>query len=83
METVIVEITISLTGDTVDFMLPAQIPLHAFMGEMIRKLEQFNPSVMLDKVNPVLYNRENSKILAMDQSLAAAGIQDGAKLTLV
>lgn len=83
METVIVELTISATGDKVDFMLPAHVPLEQFLGEMIRKLEQYMPSVMIDKEHPVVYNQETSKVINHDHTLAASGIQDGSRLVLV
>lgn len=83
METVIVELTISATGDKVDFMLSAHVPLDQFLGEMIRKLEQYMPSVMIDKEYPMVYNQETSKVLSHAHSLASAGIQDGSRLVLV
>ncbi|MGI6689377.1 MAG: hypothetical protein GX916_02380 [Clostridiales bacterium] len=83
METVIVELTISAAGETVDLMLPAHVPLDAIMGELIRKLEQYMPSVMIDKEYPMLYNPETLKVLPRSGTLAAAGIHDGASLVIV
>lgn len=83
METVIVEITITATGDKLDFMLPAHVPLEQIIGELIRKLEQYMPSVMIDKENPVLYIQDTTKQISPEQTLAQAGIQDGSRLVLV
>ncbi|MGI6636216.1 MAG: EsaB/YukD family protein [Christensenellales bacterium] len=83
METVIVELTISATSEKVDLMLPAHVPMDAIMGEIIRKLEQYMPNMMIDKEYPMLYNPETLKVLPRNGTLAAAGIHDGSSLVIV
>lgn len=83
METIILEITISATGETLDFMLPAHVRLSAMMEEIIRKLENLLPSIMIDPEHPMLYNPETSKLVLPSQTLAEAGLQDGSRLVLV
>ena len=82
METIIVEITLGLTGETFDFMLPAHVALGAIIHEMIRKIEIYHGGIMLDKRCPMLLS-EDRKSLSMDATLAMSGIRDGSRLTLV
>lgn len=83
METIIVELTISATGDILDFMLPAHVKLDAMMEEMIRKLENYLPGIMIDRDHPLLYNQETKRLIPANQTLAQSGLQDGSRLVLV
>ena len=77
------ELTLGITGEKFDFMLPAHIPLASITAEIIRKMEQYLPSIMIDKKSPILLNQDTMKALPYDLSLSASGIRDGSRLMIV
>ena len=83
MENIIVEITLAATGEVVDFMLPAHVPVGEMIGDLTRLVEQVYQQITYSGEQPVLCNQSEGRMIPLDITLAQAGVQDGHKLILV
>lgn len=81
MENIIVEIALAANGETVDFMLPAHVPVQNLMKELTQVVEQVYQQIATNQ--PLLINQSLQQIIPPNQTLAQAGVRDGQRLMLV
>ena len=83
MQTIIVEIFVPATSASFDFRLPSTGRIGDITSEVIRILETTQQNLLFDKEQPVLCDRERDVILKPRDTVAEAGLRDGAQLILV
>lgn len=83
METIIVEILLGITGEVVEFMLPAHVPLASLMSGILRLVEQVHQNVSFDAATVMLYDAKQALPLEPAWTLAQSGIRDGSQLVLL
>lgn len=83
MESIIIEIIPGSTGEHIDFMLPAHVPLSSLIDDIARFIEQVNQLIMFDKENLTLIDTDNGQVLCLEWTLAQNGIRDGSTLMIL
>ena len=82
MQSIIVEIYVPATSASFDFRLPSTGKIGDITGEVIRILETTQQNLVFDKAQPMLCDRERGIILKRQDTVAEAGLKDGARLLL-
>lgn len=83
METLIVEIVIAASGESVDFILPAHVKLSALMPGILDLIEQTHQELCFDRETPMLCDMQMQKIIPSSLTLAQGGVRYGHRLLLV
>lgn len=83
MQTIIVEVFVPAVTETFDFRLPSTAHLKDVVDEVIRILEATQHNLMFDKEQPMLCDRTRNKTMNLWETVAEAGLRDGARLILV
>ena len=83
MESIIIELVLGNTGETVEFMLPAHVSLSSLVQDIARLIEQLNMSVAFDKENIVLFDLDRAVVLQHDWTLAQNGLHDSSRLMIL
>ena len=83
MENIIVEIRLAVTGEVVDFMLPAHVPVNALVGEIARMVMQLHQELAYEEERVLLYDLGRGTVVSMDGTLAQQQIRDGMQLMLI
>lgn len=83
MESVIIEFVLGCTNETIEFMLPAHVPLATLVQDIVLLIEQTKPTVSFGKNDIVLYDLEQQTIMHADWTLAQNGVHDGSKLMIL
>lgn len=83
METIIVEITLGCTGEVLEFMLPAHIPVASLTEDMALLIEQQRPGVAFDKAAVVLFDLDKQHVLNVDWTLAQNDLRDSSRLLML
>ncbi len=83
MQTIIVEVFVPAVSETFDFRLPSTAYLNDVVNEVIRILEATQHNLMFDKDEPMLCDRMRNRAMNLWETVAEAGLRDGARLILV
>ena len=83
MQTIIVEVFVPAVSESFDFRLPSTAHLKDVVDEVIRILEATQHNLMVDKEQPMLCDRMHNRAMNLWETVAEAGLQDGARLILV
>lgn len=83
MQQIIVEVLVPATSEEFDFRLPASARIGDVIGEMIRTLEATRQNLRFDAEYPMLCDRRAGRVLRRGDTVAGAGLRDGAQLILV
>lgn len=83
MQTIIVEVYVPAISGSFDFRLPARGHIGDIVREMTRTLEATQMGLLFDKDQPLLFDRENGKILPNGLTVAEIKLRDGSQLMLV
>lgn len=83
MEIIVIELIIGALEKTLDFMVPAHVPVQAILPGIIRLVEQTNMGITIDPVHPMLFDMERSQPLRPQETLAQAKIHYGHLLLLI
>ncbi len=82
MQSIIVEIHVPATSASFDFRLPSTGKIGDIVTEIIRILETTQQNLLFDREQPMLCDCERGIVLKRHETVAEAGLQDGAKLML-
>lgn len=82
METIIVNITLGALGKTVEFILPAHVPIQNLMDSILRQVGLTFWNVAYDD-SAMLYSLEDRKPLQPQWTLAQCGVHERAALMLI
>lgn len=83
MQSIIVEVYVPAISSSFDFRLPSTGRIGEAIDEMMRILETTQQNLLFDKAQPLLCDRERGILLKRLDTVAEAGLQDGARLTLI
>ena len=83
MEIIVIELLVGALEKTLDFMVPAQVPVSSVIPEIIRLVEQTNIGISIDAERPMLFDLERGVPLLPQESLAQANIHYGHSLLLI
>ena len=83
MQQIIIEVFVPAISAIYDFRLPSTALVGDVIQEMIRTLEDTQQNQFFDKTAPVLCDRRRGVLLNPTDTVAEAGLQDGAQLLLV
>ncbi len=83
MQSIIVEIHVPAISASFDFRLPSIGRIGDVSAEIIRILETTQNNLLFDRVQPILCDCERGIVLKRQDTVAEAGLRDGAKLMLV
>lgn len=83
MQTIIVEIYVPAISGRFDFRFPSTGNVGDIIGEVIRILETTQQNLLFDKAQPMLCDPERELLLDPRDTIAEAGLQDGAQLILL
>ncbi|MBQ3079551.1 MAG: hypothetical protein IJC48_06105 [Clostridia bacterium] len=83
MQSIIVEIQVPATSMTYDFRLPSTGKISDIVSEIMRILETTEHNLLFDRMQPMLCDCERGIILKRMDTVAQAGLQDGARLMLI
>lgn len=82
METIIVNITLGALGKTVEFILPAHVPIQSLMDGILRRVSLTFWNAAYDET-ALLYSMEDRKPLQPQWTLAQCGVYERAALMLI
>lgn len=82
METIIVEMILGALDKTVQFILPAHVPVETLMDDIIRQVRLVYWNAEYDR-SAVLYSADYQQVLQPQKTLAQCGIHEGSTLILI
>ena len=83
MESIIIEIVLGNTGQCVEFMLPAHVPISSLVQDIARLIEQVHLTVAFDKDAIALLDMEKGNLLCMEWTFAQNKVLDGSRLMIL
>ena len=83
METIIVELMLAATGEYIEFMLPAHVPLGSLMDDMAQLIERLNMSVAFDREDIILFDLDRSIVMQPEWTPAQNGLHDSSRLMIL
>lgn len=83
METIIVEMLLASTGESIEFMLPAHVPLSSLLDDVAQLIEQLNLAVAFDRENIILFDLDRSLLMQPEWTPAQNGLHDSSRLMIL
>lgn len=82
MNTIVVEVCLSATNDTIEFLLPLDRPLSELLAEMVKQIVTVKKNIRFAEKVPLVCDLDRHVLLDSSHTLAQANVSNGTRLLL-